>query len=168
VVRQEGSEEFRNLRSGNGARDYTIWVANLQGRRDAGRRALTLGFDLMHNSEDYAGAKNAFTAANRDEKDGFVVSAHWGATSRRNDWQVGYYYARIETLALNAAFAQDDWERWGSATQNDSSNFKGHEVRFTVLPLNNRTTVVARLYVTDAITSVQKSRRFRLDLNTNF
>jgi hypothetical protein len=168
VVRQEGSEEFRNLRNGNGERSYTIWVANLQGRIDAGRRPLTLGFDLMHNAEDYASARDAFTAANRDEKDGFLVSAHWGATGRRNDWQVGYYYVRIETLAVNASFAQDDWTRWGSATQTDSSDFKGHELRFTYVPLNNRTTVVARLYVTDAITSGQESRRFRVDLNTSF
>ncbi|MBI2246959.1 MAG: hypothetical protein HYU65_03350 [Armatimonadetes bacterium] len=168
VLRHDGSPEFKNLRNGNGGRDYTIWIGNVQTGTNAGGRRLTLGFDGARNSEDYSGSADAFAVANLDEKNAFVVSANWGATGRRYDWQIGYYYARIETLAVNASFAQDDWERWGSATQNDSSNFKGHEVRFTFLPLNNRTTVMARLYVTDAVTSIQESRRFRVDLNTGF
>ncbi|MEK7734303.1 MAG: hypothetical protein AAB329_02560, partial [Pseudomonadota bacterium] len=30
VARLDGGDEFRNLRNGNGERDYTIWIGNLQ------------------------------------------------------------------------------------------------------------------------------------------
>lgn len=167
LVRLDGSSGSRNLRNGNGERDYTIWIGNLQVGTDAGGRPLTLGLDLMHNAEDYDDSVDAFTVANRDENDGFLVSAHWGATSQRNDWQVGYYYTRIETLAVNAAFAQDDWLRWGSGTQTDASDFKGHEIRFTFVPVS-RMNVLTRLYLVEAITSVQDGRRLRVDFNYGF
>lgn len=165
--RLQGSEGSRHLRNGNGERDYSILVGNLQTKTNAGNRTLTLGFDVMHNAEDYDDARDAFTIANRNEKDGFVISAHWGQTSQPKDWQVGYYYAWIETLSVNASFAQDDWIRWGTANQTDASDFKGHELRFVYVPVKNMD-IMARLYLVEAITSVQDGKRFRIDLNYKF
>lgn len=165
--RLEGSEKSRHLRNGNGGRDYSILVGNLQARTNAGNRTLTVGFDVMHNAKDYDDARDAYTIANRGEKDGFVISALWGRTSQPKDWQAGYYYAWIETLSVNASFAQDDWIRWGSANQTDASDFKGHELRFVYVPVKNMD-IMARLYLVEAITSVQDGKRFRIDLNYKF
>lgn len=165
--RLEGSEGSRHLRNGNDKRDYSIVMGNLQARTNAGGRNLTLGFDVMHNAKDYDHARDAFTIANRGEKDGFVISALWGRTSQPKDWQAGYYYAHIETLSVNASFAQDDWVRWGSANQTDSSDFKGHELRFVYVPVKN-VDIMARLYLVEAITSVQDGKRARIDINYRF
>lgn len=167
VFRLDGREGSKYLRQDNGKRDYLIWSGNAQAKLRLGGRTLTLGVDLMHNSEDYSGAKDPFTAANRDQKDGAVVSAHWGQANERTDWQIGYYFARIETLAVNASFAQDDWMRWGTAPQTDASDFKGQEFRFVYVPVN-KMDVTARFYLVKAITSVQDGRRFRLDINYKF
>jgi len=165
LLRLDGSEKSLQLR--NGKRDYAIWMGNLQARAKAGGRPLTLGFGLMHNAEDYSGAGDAYTAANRDQKDGFVISMHRDQTNTKRDWQIGYYYARIETLAVNASFAQDDWVRWGTATQTDASDFKGHELRFVYVPVG-KMDAMARLYLVEAITSRQNGRRVRLDANFRF
>ncbi len=57
--------------------------------------------------------------------------------------------------------------RWGSATQTDTSDFKGHEFRVAVALAKN-VNLLARLYVIDAITSVQDGNRFRLDFNWKY
>ena len=140
----------------------------MQAKTDVAGIPVTLGADIMHNGEDYAATDpNAFTAANRDETDGFVGSIAFGKAKKKGDWLAAYYYAYIEALAVNASFAQDDWIRWGSATQTDSSDLKGHEFRL-VYALADNIRVVARLYLVDAITSAQDGNRFRLDYNWKF
>jgi len=57
--------------------------------------------------------------------------------------------------------------RWGSSTQTDSSDLKGHEFR-AVYRACQKLDVMARLYAVDAITSVQGGMRFRIDLNYKF
>ncbi len=78
-----------------------------------------------------------------------------------------YYYDHIETFTVNSSFAQDDWVRWGSAVESRGSNLKGHEFR-VAYGLGNGVNLVARLYVADAITTIEDGNRFRLDLNMKF
>ena len=163
------------LLENNGARDYTIWVGNAQASLRAMNRPLKLNLDVIHNSKDYSASDpDTFTAFHRNETDGYVVSARLGDTDDRGHWLFGYYYSHIETLAVNNSLAQDDWVRWGSATQTRASNLEGSEFRAAV-GLGNKMNVVARLYVVDGIklrsaTSLDKEdgNRFRVDFNWKF
>lgn len=156
------------LRSGNGARDYEIWVGSAQLKIKAGTVPLTFGFDYMSNEEDYSSTDpDPVTAANHDQTDGFVASVKAGSVKDRWDWQIGYYYADIEKLAVNSSYAQDDWMRWGSAVETDASDFEGHEFRF-VLGLAENMNLVTRLYLVEANTSVQDGNRVRIDYNYKF
>lgn len=164
----DGAPGAEHLRRGNGARDYTLWVGNLQAKWQAWGQPVTLGLDVMHNSENYSPTDpDPFTAANHDQRNGYVSLVTVGQLSRKGAWLIGYYYAHIETLAVHASYAQDDWVRWGSPTQTDSSDLKGHEIRLAYAPLANAN-LVARLYLVEAITSVQDGKRFRLDFNYTF
>ena len=170
-VTEASHPEVALLLNGNGTRDYEIWVASVQGvHRTSGRR-LILGVDLMHNAEDDPGvdpmdpgSAEQFTFDNRDRNDGYVFSVHYGGGESDGDWQLGYFYARIETLAVNNSYAQDDWVRWGNATQTRGSDLQGHELR-VVYHLGEKANLVGRLYIVDAITSDEDGNRFRLDLN---
>jgi hypothetical protein len=56
----DGDPGSKHLRAGNGARNYIIWVGNLQAQLQAAGRPLTLGLDVMHNSKDYSPAENIY------------------------------------------------------------------------------------------------------------
>ena len=163
------------LLDNNGARDYTIWVGNVQAELRAMNRPLKLNLDVIHNSQGYSASdSDAFTAFHRNETDGYVVSARLGDAGDRGHWMFGYYYSHIETLALNSSLSQDDWVRWGNAAQTRASNFEGSEFR-AVVGLGNKMNVVARLYIAEAIklrsaTSLVKEdgNRFRIDFNWKF
>lgn len=157
--------EAMGLRNGNGGRDYTIALVSAQVKNTVARRPLVLGLDYLHNNEDYSPG-DAIAFANRDQTDGFVVSAQWGS-AEKGSWQFGYWFARIEALAVNASYAQDDWIRWGSAVQTDSSDYQGHELRASY-GLGDAGRLVARLFLVEAITSAQDGKRFRLDYNLGF
>lgn len=170
-----GSPAAALLETGNGSRDYAIWVASAQARLRSGKRPITLGVDVLRNSEDYPdvdpmnpGSPEQFTFDNRDETDGHILSVLYGGGKDKGDWLAGYYYAHIETLAVNNSYAQDDWVRWGSLNgQTRGSNMKGHEFRFAY-NLGRRTNLVARLYIVEAIKGPEDGNRFRLDLNRKF
>ena len=163
------------LLDNNGARDYTIWVGSVQASLETMNRPLKLNLDLLHNSKDYSASDpDAFTAFHRDETDGYVVSAILGDTGDRGDWLFGYYYAHMEMFAVNNSLSQDDWVRWGSATQTRASNFEGSEFRAAV-GLGNNMNVVARLYIVDGIklrsatsTDKEDGNRLRIDFNWKF
>jgi len=163
------------LLENNGARDYTIWVGNVQASLTAGNRPLKLNLDVLHNSENYSVSDpDTFTAFHRDETDGYVISARLGDTNDSGHWLFGYFYSHIETFALNNSLSQDDWVRWGSATQTRTSNFEGSEFRAAV-GLSDKMNVVARLYLVEGIkprsaTSLVKEdgNRFRVDFNWKF
>jgi len=140
------------LLAGDGARDYGILVGGFQAAFDAGGRPVALGVDLMHN-RDASG-----------DSDGHGVSVRYGSTKSKGDWLVGYGYAKIERLAVVGSYAQDDWMRWGSATQTRSSDFEGHEFRVAWAPIS-RMNLVARFYAVESITTVEDGKRFRIDLN---
>ena len=156
------------LLRGDGQRDYSIVVGNVQGRFELGGHDFTLAGDVMVNTEDYSASDpDPFTAANRDETDGYVAMVRYGSTREKGNWLVAWYYAHIETLAVNASYAEDDWLRWGSATETRASNFKGHELRFAYA-LGGGMNLVARLYVVEAVTNEEDGNRFRLDFNYKF
>ena len=161
------SDALALYQRGNTTRDYEIIGAHIQGKTKVMDKPLKLGFDLYENIEDYSSTDaNAVTAANTNETTGFVASAIVGDT-KKGHWLAGYYYADIEELAVDSSFAQDDWMRWGSATQTRGSNFKGHELRLGYGILDNLN-VIARYYTVDALTSVEDGDRFRLDINFKF
>lgn len=172
VLALNGENGAVNLSKGNGARDYTIWVLDLQAKTKAFDLPLTLGLDVYHNSENYSAAELApfFKAADKvspNDTDGFVASVLVGELKNKGDWQAGYSYARIETFAVNAAYAQDDWMRWGSATQTDASDFHGHEFRLAYVPWKNWS-ILARLYAVESNNNPQDGKRFRLDFDWKF
>lgn len=166
-----GDEPTTNLRNSNGDRDYLLGVGSLQWSlpvQAVRGMPLTLGADIVKNFINYSRAEVApFPPSTDDETLGYVLSASLGQLKNRHDWIVGYSYAHIETLAVNASYAQDDWVRFGNGAQTDSSDFKGHEVRLGYA-ISKYINLLARAYFVDAITTVQDGNRFRLDLNWKF
>jgi hypothetical protein len=157
-----------DLLQGNGFRDYAIQTASVQARFSVADRPLTLGGDLLRNDEGYSASDlDPFTAANHDQTDGYVLQATCGGLSDRGDWLLGYYYANIEALAVNNSYAQDDWVRWGSATQTRGSDMKGHELRVG-WALNAKMNLLFRVYLVEAITSTEDGNRARIDFNYGF
>lgn len=156
------------LRNGNGARDYAISGTQAQIVGNVLGVPVTLGADLYANLHDYSTTDpDPFTAANANEDLGYVFSVALGELKEKGDIQIGYFYAHIETFSVNASYAEDDWERFGSPTQTDSSNFKGHEFRITY-KICPKLEVMARLFDVDSLTSVEDGMRFRLDFNYRF
>jgi hypothetical protein len=163
-----GDEGANNLRNRNGDRDYLIGVGSAQWSMPIKEIPLTLGGDIFYNFENYDAAEVApFPPGDDDETLGYVLSATYGQLKDRHDWLVGYYYAHIETFAVNASYAQDDWVRFGSATQTDASDFEGHEFR-VAYAVSKNINLMARLYLVEAITTQQDGNRFRVDLNWKF
>ena len=160
-------EDAVTLLNGNGLRDYSIWIASLQAKFKVGSLPLKIGVDFIHNDEDYDNKFDSFAYANRDETDGYVGSIHLGNLKVPGDWLLSYYYAHIETLAVNASYAQDDWVRWGSPTESRLSNMEGHEIRVGY-QFTKQFNTVARLYIVEAITNEEDGNRFRLDFNYKF
>ena len=163
-----GNEGAEHLRNGNGARDYAIVGSQWQAGREVFSLPMAFGVDFYYNLKNYPEKSgDAFTAAHSDDTFGSVLSLNIGELKRPGDLQFGYYYAWLETLAVNGSYAEDDWERWGSATQTDSSDLRGHEFRLAYRLMKNLD-LMARLYAVDAITSPQDGMRFRLDFNYKF
>lgn len=162
-------EGARYLRNRNGARDYLLGVVSAQWTTPIEKNLpLALGVDLIKNFENYGTADVApFAARQQDETNGYVFSAVLGQTKNPGDFQFGYWYAHIETLAVNASYSQDDWARFGAGPQSDVTDIKGHEFRATYV-LTKSLNVQARLFFVDAITSVQDGKRCRVDLNWKF
>lgn len=162
------------LLDGNGARDYQTFIVSGQYKTSAQERPLTFGVDYITNNESYSSTDpNAFTAFNADETDGLVAQVSYGSTSPGN-WLVAYYYATIDTFAFSSSYSQDDWMRWGSATETRSTNFNGHEFRFAYGLMQNMN-LVARLYLVEAnelrsagAAAKEDGNRFRIDVNYRF
>lgn len=163
------------LLNNNGLRDYQNWIINLQAKKIFSGKPLTFAMDYIINTEDYASnSVDPYTALHHDENDGWVVSLRWGSLKKAGQWQLRYDYAHIETFAVNNSYAQDDWVRWGNATQTRASNFKGSEMRLSYA-FSKKINLVSRLYIVDAIDyrsvnalSKEDANRFRMDLNWKF
>ncbi len=157
-----------NLRNGNGNRDYHIMVANFRWINNYTTSPLTFGIDFMQNLKNYSAQDlDSFTANNANRITGFDFHFTIGKLQKRKSWLTALTFARIETLSVNASFAQDDWMRWGSADQTDGSDFKGYELRAGYM-LSDDIGILARYYDVEAISNIQDGRRFRLDLNYKF
>ena len=165
----DGKNGAANLRNRNGARDYLVGALSAQWSTPVAKDLpLTLGADFFNNFKNYSAADTAPLAAiNADETTGFVLSAQLGQLKQPRDWQLGYYYAHIGTLAVNASYSQDDWARFGNATQGDVTDIKGHEFRASYVIAKNLN-IAARLFLVEAITSMQDGKRLRIDLNWKF
>ncbi len=171
----EDDSDGELLLDGNNARDHSQWVGNFQYKTDMASRPFLLGLDLLHNAEDYdTDDPDDFTRFHRDETDGYVFQVKYGSSSKPREWLVGYYYAHIESLAVNNSYAQDNWLRWGNATQTRGSNFEGHEFLFEYGMVENLK-LVARLYLVEAIkvraadsATKEDGNRFRIDFNYSF
>lgn len=163
----DGSNGATKLRNGNGMRDYLILGSQVQLSRDLAGIPFTIGADFYSNLKEYSPTSDPFATANPNQDFGYVLSLTGGELKDPGDFQWGYYYAYLETFAVNASYAQNDYVRWGSATQTDSSDLKGHEVRMTYRA-TPKLDIVTRLYDVDAITSQQDGMRFRIDFNYKF
>jgi hypothetical protein len=165
----QGENDAEFLRNRNGARDYLIATTSFQlSGRVQQKLPYAVGCELIRNLESYNAADAApFAISQSDEKSGFVVFASLGQLKSKADWTVAYSYARIETFAVNASFAQDDWARFGSSTQSDLTDIKGHEFR-AAYAVSATVNVVARVFLVEAITTAQDGNRFRVDLNWKF
>ena len=158
-----------NLRNGNGDREYSVGAANFQVKCQLGGVPVSFGADFYSNFKDYnSNSIDSYTASHHNEDYGYVLSAVVGKLKAPGDWLLGYYYANIEALAVNASFAQDDWFRFGGRNgQTDSSDFRGHEIRLAYA-IRENLNLVNRLYIVDTISSDQDGNRFRMDLNWKF
>jgi hypothetical protein len=158
-----------NLRNGNGDREYSVGAANFQVKCQLAGMPIAIGTDLYSNFKDYdSDSTDPYTAVHHNDDYGYVLSVVAGKLKSPGDWLLGYYYANIETLAVNASFAQDDWFRFGGRNgQTDSSDFRGHEIRLAYA-IRENLNLVNRVYIVDSISSDQDGNRFRMDLNWKF
>ena len=163
-----GEAGARNLLNRNGARDYLIGVASAQWSVPVKGVPFALGVDVFNNFKNYDAADVApISTGDPDQTLGYVLSAQLGQLKKRHDWLVAYSYAHIETFAVNASYAQDDWIRFGNGPQTDGSDIKGQEIRLGYA-LSKKINLMARAFFVDAITTVQDGNRFRMDLNWKF
>ncbi len=157
------------LRQGNGNRDYTIWVGNLQAKTEISGLPVSLGFDYMHNSEDYSAAELAGTPTGTtdDDTEGYVIQVRLGKNSNQGDWLAGYSFVNIETLLVMPLMPRMTGCAGGSSTQTDASDFHGHEFRAAyVLP--KKIKLLARVYAVESNNNPQDGNRFRFDINRKF
>ena len=160
-----GESGARYLRNRNGDRDYLIGVLSAQWSTPVRGLPLALGVDLMENFEDYSASEVApFPATAANDTTGLILSIQLGQLKQAKDWVLGYFYARMETLAVNASYSQDDWARFGNGAQSDLTDFEGHEFR-AAYALTKNLNVMARLFFVEALSTQQDGKRFRLDLN---
>ena len=175
VDADEDNSQGEKLLDGNGARDYVTWIGSVQYKMNLSNRPLTLGVDYMHNGEDYSrNDPDAFTAFHHDQTDGYVLSVLYGGTSKPGDWLFGYYYNDIETFAVSSSYAQDNFLRWGSATETRATNFNGHEFRLGY-GVKKNINIITRLYLVEGnilrsatSTHLEDGNRFRIDVNMKF
>lgn len=164
----DGQTGARLLRNRNGERDYLVGVLSGQWTVPVESVPVAFGIDVFKNFQDYSAADAApLSSANTDETLGYVFSVQAGQLKKPGQWLAAYFYAHVETFATNASYAQDDWARFGNGPQSDVTDIKGHEFR-VAYALTKDLNLMARLFLIDAITTIQDGKRFRLDLNWKF
>ena len=164
-----------NLLTENGSRDYTVFDLQLQYRSRIAGTPYDIGFDFTHNARNYDKEPvGSFSEFHKNHVNGYVIHFIWGEKSNPGDWQLGYYYAHQEALTTHSSYIQDDWVRWGNASQVRATNMKGSEFRmlYTIRPNFN---IFARLFFVDAIdlletgdTTLETGNRLRIDANFSF
>ncbi len=130
------------------------------------KTGLKLGLDYFENLKNY-NSNTQIDDVYKNQTSGFVGSLMYSYKK----FQFTYYYAHIEKYAVIDYFAQDDWVRWGNSNMTLSSNFRGHELRFTY-KFNNKFNTVLRTYFVEGIktigTTLETGTRIRLDFNIKF
>ena len=159
----------------NNLRDYSVFNLQFQYRTQLFGQPLMAGVDYSYNSKNYDNdPAGSFSNFHKDHAGGYVLELLWGDTSAARDWQLGYYYAHLDALAVHSSYIQDDWVRWGSSVQARTTNLKGSEirVRYTVRPGMN---FIARVFFVDAIhllepldMTKETGNRLRVDWNVSF
>lgn len=146
----------------NDDRDFLFSYTNAQYTiRGDSDMPVKFGADIMFNLQ------HGPSADHPDDRFGFDLYVSAGRYREPGDWTLGYTFARIERWAVPRFMAQDDWVRWGSATQTRSSDFYGHEVQagYVIAP---NVKLLGRLFIAEAITSQEDGVRFRFDVNFTF
>lgn len=142
--------------------DYGVSALDLQHRFQASGVSATIGASFYHNRE--AGPASDPV---RDATDGVAAFAKLGRFTEPGDLEVAYYFAEIEKYAVARFFAQDDWFRFGNATQTRASDYRGHEIRLSYLWRKN-VNLVGRAYFVQTISDRERGNRVRFDLNYRF
>lgn len=93
---------------------------------------------------------------------GYVLSAAWGDTSKPGRAQVGYRWFRMEKLAVNGSYAQDDTFRAGTGT-----DLKGHDI-YSNYAITRALTLGIRAAAVERLTTREDGKRARLDLTYKF
>lgn len=152
-----------------GGLEPTVVVFSLRADIQGLGRPLSLSFDVLENVADLPAA-----LVNRTQTSGYTAAAAFGGLGKRGEWLAAVTYAHVEEHAVVPAFAQDDWLRWGSATQARGSNFGGFELRLG-LALRERVNLVLRYYDVEGLVprsaqaaALETGKRVRLDLNLGF
>lgn len=98
LIRGKDGAEY--LRNGNGERDYDLFLFTSRYRP---RVDFNLGIEVVRNFRTYDRRDGDYAYRNRDQKSGFKLSFVWGNTKAKH-WLLGFYYADVEALAMNAAY----------------------------------------------------------------
>lgn len=153
----------RLLLVNNGQLDHQIWLNSFSIKLPA--LPVTIGLDYMRNLSSYSAEE--LSLAKDDNKDGIVASIGIKKLFDQPALSFKYTYANIGALAVNSSYSQDDWMRWGNATETRSSDFSGHEVRlkYQMATYGN---LVIRFYSVDAKSTTEDGNRFRVDWNIKF
>lgn len=144
------------LLRGNGFRDYSVAVLGYQRTWCK----LSVGLDLAHNFERQHGPLE-------DEVNALVATFSYGSSKEAGQSSWRYTFAHVEALALSSSYAQDDWVRWGTATQTRATDIEGHELRWTY-GLRGGHDLMLRYYRVQSIVTDEDGHRLRLDFNYRF
>lgn len=157
------------LLNGNGFRKYTIATLNTKADWKIGKLPMMVEADMLYNLQNYSHFdSDPYTVENRDQRKGYVLSTQIGDLNAEGHWMAAYYFARIESLAINSTYAQDEWVRWGGGTgENRANNMRGHQLNIGYSFTDN-VNILARLYLVESITTSERGDRFRVDLNYKF
>jgi hypothetical protein len=130
-------------------------------------KPLRLGADFFRNLEDYNDAADPFTQANRNERTGYVLSAVWGGADEAGGLEAGYRYSRIERLAVNGSYSQDDIARFAAGSQAQVTGLRGHDL-FANYAITDQLTAGVRVMFAERLDSVEDGKRARFDLVYSF
>lgn len=150
------------LPDSNGSRDYAILSLNAQYKLRAAGKPLVLGADLFRNLQGYRDALDPISRAHTNQRTGYVLSAAWGDTSKPGHLQIGYRWFRMEALAVNGSYAQDDAFRAGTVT-----DLKGHDI-YANYAISKVFTLGIRAAGVERLTTREDGKRARLDLTYKF
>lgn len=90
--------------------DYSIFHLGTQILLDKSRQ-IKLGLEYYQNLQDYS-KHNSIPELLKDQTQGFVLSAQYGALKQQGDWLFYTSYAHMQKYAVVDYFAQNDWARW--------------------------------------------------------